>query len=797
MLPVRWRKVLLDLKSNKARTLLVVAAIAVGVFAVGLVASAQHILLRELNRDYLSTNPAAATIFTEPFDDEMVASVGRIPALAAAEGRQTARMRVNVGPNAWRDLVLTAVPDFDNMQLDKVAYVSGAWPPPRQTLLLEAQSRNYLGVDVGDTVTIELDDGTQRTAAVAGVVHDSSVPNAEIVNNAFGYVTPETMEWLGNGRLYTELRFTVAENGTDPAHIQAVAQQVQEKLEDSGREVFAVNIPKPGEHWAEEIVQTLVLLIGVLGVLILFLSGFLVINTISALLSQHVQQIGVMKLVGARRRQIMAMYFVTVFMYGALALAVGMPLGILSAQWLVENFVAGLLNFTVESRSVPLSIIGLQMAVGLLVPLAAATWPVINGVRITTHKALNSVGIGQGYGRSLIDRLFLRMQEALPLQRPLIISLRNTVRRKGRLALTLITLTLGTALFISVLTVRDSVQLTLDNFMRYHQYDVRVDFNRPYRIAQLAQVAQEVPGVVAVEGWSSGGVRRLRPDGTDSENINLLAAPAETQLMAPAVEAGRWLRPDDENALVVNADFMKEETDVRVGDTIVLDVNGRELAWQVVGRVRGIANGPGVYANESYYGYVTRTVDQANNVRVVTTQHDPAAQEQVALALAEAYQNAGVRVERTQTTGALRARLDFQFNIVVNFLVLFAVLLAVVGGLGLTTTMSINVLERIREIGVLRAIGASDWSVRLIVLGEGVLIGWLSFIAGSLLALPFSQILSQQVGLALVGSPLSYSFSVGGMLLWFALISVLGAAASLGPARSASRLTIREVLAYE
>ncbi|MCA9974562.1 MAG: FtsX-like permease family protein [Anaerolineales bacterium] len=126
-----------------------------------------------------------------------------------------------------------------------------------------------------------------------------------------------------------------------------------------------------------------------------------------------------------------------------------------------------------------------------------------------------------------------------------------------------------------------------------------------------------------------------------------------------------------------------------------------------------------------------------------------------------------------------------------------AILLAVVGGLGLTTTMSINILERIREIGVLRAIGASDGAVQQIVLAEGIVIGLLSWVVGSLLSLPASRIMSQQVGMALLGFPLNYSFALGGTMMWLVIIIFLAAAASLGPARSASRLTIREVLAYE
>ena len=797
MVRIRWRKVALDLWSNKARTLLVVAAIAVGVFSVGLVATGQNILLRELNRDYLSSNPASATLYTSPLDDDMVEGIAAMPEVATAEGRRTLRVQAQSGPNQWRDLVLTAVPDFQAMQLDKISPIDGQWPPRKQELLVEALSIDFLHASLGDTLLIELEDGTQKELKVVGTAHDSHVPNAQITNNAYGYVTPETMEALGAGRFYTEVRFAVAENSTDKVHIQTVANAVQDKLEKSGREVYNTRIPNPGEHWAQEVIQTLVLLIGVFGVLILFLSGFLVVNTISALLSQHTRQIGVMKLVGAKRRQIMGMYMVTVLTYGLLALLVGMPLGIFSAQYLVKDYVSGLLNFRVTSTAVPVSILLLQVAVGLLVPVLAALWPVLNGVRVTTHKALNSLGISQGYNKGLIEHWFTAFQEWLPVQRPLIISLRNTVRRKGRLALTLTTLVLGTGLFIAVLSVRDSVQTTVDSFLRFHQYDVRINFDRPYRLAQIEQIALEAPGVVAVEGWNTASAQRVRPDDTESDTVSLQAAPVDSALMDPPLEDGRWLLPTDAYGIVVNTDFMDDEPDVRLGDTITLKINGRENDWQVVGVARSTSSGPFVFVSAADYAYVTRNVDQANTVRVVTTAHDLKSQEATAVLLTTAYQNAGLRVDGSRPTEEIRQQADFQFNIVVGFLVLMAGLLALVGGLGLTTTMSINVLERIREIGVLRAIGASDGSVRLIVVAEGILIGWLSFVAGSLLALPFSRLLSQQVGNALLGFPLDYSFSFAGMVLWFAIISVLGAAASLGPARNASRLTIREVLAYE
>jgi putative ABC transport system permease protein len=111
--------------------------------------------------------------------------------------------------------------------------------------------------------------------------------------------------------------------------------------------------------------------------------------------------------------------------------------------------------------------------------------------------------------------------------------------------------------------------------------------------------------------------------------------------------------------------------------------------------------------------------------------------------------------------------------------------------------MSINILERIREIGVLRAVGASNLSVRQIVLAEGIVIGILSWLIGSAFSVPISAFLSEEVGLALLNVPLIYEYSLPAAVLWFFALMIIAVAASLGPARDAVRLTIREVLAYE
>jgi putative ABC transport system permease protein len=124
-------------------------------------------------------------------------------------------------------------------------------------------------------------------------------------------------------------------------------------------------------------------------------------------------------------------------------------------------------------------------------------------------------------------------------------------------------------------------------------------------------------------------------------------------------------------------------------------------------------------------------------------------------------------------------------------------LIAVVGGLGMTSTMSINVFERTREIGVMRAIGASNGAILRLVVVEGMIIGVISWIFGTVLAVPIAIALDYVVGISILQSPLKYVFSLDGFLIWLALVIVISGLACTLPARNAVRLTVREVLAYE
>ena len=352
--------------------------------------------------------------------------------------------------------------------------------------------------------------------------------------------------------------------------------------------------------------------------MILALSSFLVVNAMSALITQQVPQIGVMKLIGARRSQIMVLYLTTVLIYGLLAVLIALPLAALTARLLMTQVVEPLLNVRVRSYAIPLPMLGAQAAIGLLLPLVAGLASVLRGTRITTHQALNDVGLGgAAYGRSLVERLLDRLRRLRRIQRPVLLAIRNTLRHKGRLVQTLIVLVFGTALFISVISVRTSVNATLDSFMRFHRYDVSLVMEHPDLVTRLEQAAAEVPDVGAVEVWSSGGATRVLADDSKSNPFRVVAVPPDTRMMDPEVirDSGYPLRRDPKrsgNQLRSG----RRSARLQVGSELVLDVNDREATWRVVGVVSTESRGPAAYMSRDNYAYATRAAGQGNRVQV-------------------------------------------------------------------------------------------------------------------------------------------------------------------------------------
>ena len=538
----------------------------------------------------------------------------------------------------------------------------------------------------------------------------------------------------------------------DIAFVESVTDDVVAKIERSGRTVQFNIVQEPGELPLQDLFDSITLLLTPLGLLALILSSFLVINTISALMSQQVRQIGVMKSVGARRTQIVWMYLSSVLIYSVLALAVAIPLTAVVSGALTQ-FLGGFINVAFPPLSIPVNVLLIEIVVGIAVPLLAAIFPVFKGTGITVREAISDYGLGKGQFGT--DRLTRFLGKIRGMSRPMQLSLRNTFRRRSRLIMTLITLTLGGMLFMTVGSVRLSLGNLIEEALAYNQFDIQIQFERDYRAAQIEQVVSSVPGVIAIESWGSGNGILIREDGSEGDQVALTSLPAESGMVQPTLIEGRWLLPGDENAIVLTQSTMADEPDIAVGDTITLEIDNKNRAWIVVG-VAQVFGGPSdspAYVNQPYFARLTSDVGRANSVQVTIEPEGILESGSTLSELQTALDRAGMRVASVFTIAQIRAFTGAFFDIIIYLLLAMGVLIASVGALGLMGTMSTNVLERTREIGVMRAIGASDWAIQRIVIVEGLIIGLISWGIGVLLAYPVGLGLTSAVGTALFQSP--------------------------------------------
>jgi putative ABC transport system permease protein len=157
----------------------------------------------------------------------------------------------------------------------------------------------------------------------------------------------------------------------------------------------------------------------------------------------------------------------------------------------------------------------------------------------------------------------------------------------------------------------------------------------------------------------------------------------------------------------------------------------------------------------------------------------------------------GVRARGSSTTTESRFAFDQHMLMIYVFLIVMSAIIGGVGGLGLMTTMSLNVFERRREMGVMRALGATPRIVWLMVVAEGVVIGLMSWTIAALLAWPISKALGNLLVRVILHGGLDFTFESIGLLIWLLVSIGLSALASFLPAWRASRATVREALAYE
>jgi putative ABC transport system permease protein len=793
-----------ELWQNRGRTLQVVLIIAVGAFAIGMIISARNLMVDGMNQIWAQSSPMMIGLAVNPaVDDDTLIVLRHLPGVADVEGEMTTSVEWRLTPDQpWQSAYLTAREDYAKQHFAKLTLLSGQWPRGNDVAIGQGAEAVF-GVREGESVTLRVND-REHVIHIKGTVYSPNVQPPSFGGPVQFYATRDRYEYLTGERNFNAIM--AAAPVYDEAVVTDIANRMQDKLEKQGVDSFGNTPPEgkrtvdPSKHFFQSTMDGIFLVLGIMAGLALILGLFLVYNTINAIITQQVNQIGIMKAVGAKTGDILFIYLLNVFMYGFMALLIAVPLGAVGGYGL-NSFLMGAFNAEGGGFSFSPPAVVAQVAIALLAPLLASLIPILSGVRVTVREAISTYGLSAK--PNLLDRFLARIER---IPRLVLLTVSNTFRHKGRVILTQITLVLSGLIFMMVMSVGDSVTHTFgDVLFSILRFNVTLAFKDPERIEEVEALTLTHPDVKAVEMWAidSPKIRpATRAKSDDDLNAVLFGVPLPTQLYGPQMRAGRWLQPGDTNAVVLTQKLAKD-VGVGVGDWVTFDhgVKG-ESTWQVVGLVLDPVLPQTALAPREAMLHALHSLHKAQAVWIQTVRGDPASETAAARSLRQFYEDHQLKMSPTSifgtqgdTASGLIANVLGQFAVIITLLAVMAVLIGIVGSIALSGVLSLNVLERRREIGVMRAIGASSRAISGIFIGEGLILGLLSWVIALPLSIPAGRLMTAGLGAVLNGE-IVYEYTPKGAFYWLGIIIVLSVVASWFPARGATRISVRESLAY-
>jgi putative ABC transport system permease protein len=815
MLTVKLRR---DLRASWSRLALMVVAIAVSLTVFGGVLAAWGAMGRESSLAYMSTEPASATILLDrPVDAGRMAAIAaqarRRPGVIEATGRTqfTGEVQVNGQAREVPLQVFVATPD-DPMRMAKFdTKQEGSWPPSPGDIYIGEDSLSLLEVAVGDTVTVETPGGERVRLRVARTVYDPSLSPAGQEQTGRGYLSATSLPTPGGQpALLDQLKLQVADPGqTTPSRdrdaVVAVAGQVGAWLQrDWGLAVREIQVPKPYAHPHQWQADALLLSLLAGGAAALLLAAILVANMLNHLFTQQIPQIGIMKAIGARSGRIGRLYVAMTLLVAAAATVLALAPAVLIGRALASQ-AFGFLGIQAASLAPPWWTYLVVLAAGLLLPPLLALLPLVKASRTTVRAAIDHRG---GSANPSAATGVLAQLGRLPgLDRGLLLALRNTVRRPARFWLSVGLLASAGTVFVAGMSLSGGVDAIIQEQTQQRTWDVDVQLASPAPLDKVTTLVGQLPDLSRVEGYNvtptgvagSGQlpVTRTYPD-QGHGRVQVTAIPdGTTTLPPPKLLEGRWLRPGETGAVVLNQ-ITRNNTvpGIGAGDSVQLLIGGRPTTWRVVGIVEERMGAGGVYATAAGLAAATGQPPRVSQLRIVTDRHDEPTRTTVADAVATTLTGAGIKVGSAASVSRSEAISEGHMGPIVTIVLAIAIAMGVVGGIGLASTMSSNILDRTREFGVMHAIGARPNAVRRIVVAEGVFLALASLLVAVLPALGLTAVLGAGLGNLFFAAPLPFRVSVLAVGIWVVLV-VLGAVLATDTAATrASRITVREALAY-
>lgn len=756
-----WR----DVRAGGGKSLLVVFALALGLWGAGSVGVAYRVLSHDLRQNFLATRPPHAVVtFARPGALDLAAFSAR-PEIEAAEWRDFALLRIERRADAWIPLALYAGRDFERSGVARVSREEGAEHPAPGTIRIERNGRQISDLGTGSVARVR-SGGRIVEIPIDGLVFDPGQAPSTQEHALYAYTDPATFATLSGqepGRRLL-IRWRGVRSKLD---VERALAELQADWKAGGPEVASVSIPPFLEHPHQWQLDTLIATLGTIGLLALLLSSVLVGQVVAALLAKQVRQVGILKAIGAGRLRVTRIYALFLLYFAVASGLVAIPLAVASG-YAFARFCAGLLNFEILTTRLPGEMLALLILAALALPFLFAGPTLLRAGRISVREAL-----------------------AEP---------RIQVRRRlsRRMAVSVLSTALGVAIFSTGFNVRQSLFEFLGATRDSMRFDLEVAVRRPVAREAFTRAFAGLPGVEATELWSGGSGELPPRAGGGREEISIVSLPLPTRMAALRIVAGRWLEPREAPEVVLNLAGLERFGVPRIGQVLEITIGGRSRRVTLVGVAEEL-NVPKAYLSETFFDRWANPERRAGTMLFAAEDKSfrgvMALKREIEQAVTASDLDVVHVTSRAERTAMVAAHLD----IILATLLILAFLVLGVSALGMASATSITVIEQTREIGVLRAIGATPRRILRRFVADGMTTHLLGVALGLLFSWPLSRAAALVFGRLMLGqgATLRLALSPRGIAITVVVSVVFGLLATRIPAGAAVRISTREALAYE
>lgn len=789
---IKYIKAIRELIIDPRRTFLAVFALALGIWGVGSVLVSYYILTKDLNENFQETNPVHLILESDDFAKLDLIEFFKWPEIESAELRDFSLHRIEVKPDEWIPVYLYGTENFGAFSIAKIFTEEGLVRPENGSILFERDGKQISNIGLGSSPRLRFGDRLTNVP-VSGICFDPAQAPATQDHIAYAYTDKATYSELTglpvNRRLI--IRLNNVYSGQD---VQDLASKLAKDLEEVDVNISNKNIPLFNEHPHQWQLNTLLFLVGAIGFLAFLMGSVLVSQLTRSVMAGQIRQVGIMKSIGATQGKVFQIYTSMLLAMGFVAGVVAVPAAVVTGTWF-SYFVAGILNFNILSK-LPFLIYLVLIVLSLVLPLILSLPILIKGTRIPVTAALNDYGIVPGKTRKSKRK---RDKDRQVLSGTFILALRNSVRNNRRLAVTVIAMALGVAIFSTGFNVRKSLWNLLSDLRKELRYDVQLALSYPIPEEQAIEPFKDIPNVKGIYTWN-GGVGAIQTSIlSTSKGAGITALPFNTELIKPKIIQGRWITNSIETEVVMNQQAWQLYELPEVGTSLKISIGDSSISVKLVGVAEQFELGK-IFIDADRYNAMFNPELLVNTLTFVAENSEYDRVIELKKDIERLIAPSGLNVLFVQADVERVKVVYDHLNIILSTILILSFLVLLVSAVGMSSATGINISERTREIGVMRAIGATPKRIYSLFALEGMIISITSIISGLVLAIPLSQMASVFFGRLMLGEQavLEYAFSQSGFWITLATTIIFGWVASRLPAVSAvSKVSTKDALDYE